>query len=57
MTKLIARLIRDTDGQDLIEYALLATLIALGCITTMTALGASISARFTGVANSLTAAS
>lgn len=57
MKKLIARLVRDTDGQDLIEYALLATLIALGCITTMTALGASISARFTGVANSLTAAS
>jgi pilus assembly protein Flp/PilA len=57
MKKLIARVVRDTDGQDLIEYALLATLIALGCITTMTALGTSISARFTDLGTSITAAS
>jgi len=29
MEKLVARFVREEDGQDLIEYALLATLIAL----------------------------
>jgi pilus assembly protein Flp/PilA len=29
MTNLIARFVREEEGQDLIEYALLATLIAL----------------------------
>jgi pilus assembly protein Flp/PilA len=57
MRNAIAAFVRDTQGQDLIEYALLATLIALGCITTMTFLGTSISARFTDLGTSITAAS
>ena len=31
MKNLFARFVREENGQDLIEYALLAALIALGC--------------------------
>ena len=32
MRRLIARLLKDTDGQDLIEYALLCGLMSVVCI-------------------------
>ncbi len=52
--KTVARcLLNDTDGQDLIEYALLAALLSLAAIVGMTALGSSIDAKFTAISTSL----
>jgi pilus assembly protein Flp/PilA len=36
MMKLMSRFVSETEGQDLIEYALLAAIIALGVIAAMT---------------------
>jgi pilus assembly protein Flp/PilA len=46
----------DESGQDLIEYALVAAIIALGAVAAMTALATSISAAFTAVGTKLTGA-
>lgn len=53
MLTLIKKLCRDESGQDLIEYALVAALIALGAITAMSTLATSISNEFTKVGNAL----
>jgi pilus assembly protein Flp/PilA len=47
-------LIDDESGQDLIEYALVAGLIALGAIGAMTGLSGKIGNAFNTVGNSLT---
>ena len=47
----------DESGQDLIEYALAASLIALGAVATMTSLGTQINTVFTSVTTALTNAS
>lgn len=39
MWKVIARLAAEDEGQDLIEYALLAGLIALVCVASITKIG------------------
>jgi len=39
MTPLCARLLRDDDGQDLIEYALLAALISIVAVLVIMGLG------------------
>lgn len=39
MFRVVARLVREEQGQDLIEYALLAGLIVLICVATLTAMG------------------
>jgi len=57
MKKVVLELLRDTDGQDLIEYALLAALIALAAITAMTALGGAINTKFGAISTSLGSAS
>jgi pilus assembly protein Flp/PilA len=46
--------ISDESGQDLIEYALVAAIIALGATAAMTTLAKSITAAFTKVGTSLT---
>ncbi len=46
----------DESGQDLIEYALVASLIALGAITTMTGLSTAINNVFSTITVRLTAA-
>ena len=46
MKKLLARFVRETEGQDLIEYAPLAALIGLATTAAMTALSTSISTEF-----------
>ncbi len=55
MKKLFVRFVQETEGQDLIEYALLAAIIALGVTTAMqgvrTALQAQFNAISTGVAS------
>ena len=57
MKNCVLRLLNDTEGQDLIEYALLAALIALAAITAMQNLGTSINNKFGNVSSSLTGAS
>ena len=47
-------LIDDESGQDLIEYALVAGLIALGAIAAMTGLSGKIGNAFNTVGNNLT---
>jgi pilus assembly protein Flp/PilA len=57
MKNLIRRLVRDTEGQDLVEYALLAGLIGLATSVSMTALSGSISTEFGKIGTTITTAS
>jgi len=57
MKNLVLRFINDTEGQDLIEYALLAALVALGAVAGMTALAGGINSKFSAVSTSLSNAS
>jgi pilus assembly protein Flp/PilA len=54
--KLFLSLLQDESGQDLIEYALVAGLIGLAAVATMTTLGTKISDAFTAVGSQLTSA-
>ena len=49
-----ARWLRDEEGQDLIEYALLAALIALAAVVAMQATGTSVNGVFNSIAGQLT---
>ncbi len=49
MKTLLGRLVREEEAQDLIEYALLAALIALAAIVVLGPLGTAIAAKFTGI--------
>jgi pilus assembly protein Flp/PilA len=51
------RLWKDEEGQDLVEYALLVVLIALGAIAAMKGLSSAISDAFSNATKNLTAAS
>ena len=53
MKNFIVSFVRDEQGQDLIEYALLAGLIAVICIASVTLAGSKVSSLFSKVANSL----
>jgi len=53
MLKAIRNLKHDESGQDLIEYALIAALLALAAVATMTTLGGKIQNVFTGIDNKL----
>ena len=46
MLKTLSRFLSEDQGQDLIEYALLAGLIALVCVATITSAGSKVSALF-----------
>ena len=48
--------LRDESGQDLIEYALVAAIIALGATAAMTTLAGSITSAFGTVGSKLTSA-
>ncbi len=50
---LLQRLIEDESGQDLIEYGLIASLIALACVTLMSSVGKSIANVYTNINNDL----
>jgi pilus assembly protein Flp/PilA len=54
MKQLLKNLIAEESGQDLIEYALVAALVALGSIASMTSLAGAIGNSFNSVATSLT---
>jgi pilus assembly protein Flp/PilA len=53
MKNLVARFIRDEEGQDLIEYSLLAALIAVACIAAMQALATDINEIFASIGAAL----
>jgi pilus assembly protein Flp/PilA len=53
----VKSLVRNEEGQDLLEYALLVALIALVAIAAVTAAGTSVSTIFDAIATKLTAAS
>jgi len=50
----LTNLHQDESGQDLVEYALIAALIAVACIATMGTLATAINNEFTNVGNKLT---
>jgi pilus assembly protein Flp/PilA len=52
-SRLLTSLLNDESGQDLIEYALIAALIAVAAITAMKGLGNKISNDFNTIGNSL----
>jgi pilus assembly protein Flp/PilA len=54
MKTLFTRLVRDEEGQDLIEYALLAAFIALAAVAAMQLVGGGINTLFTKVNTDLT---
>jgi len=53
MLNAIRNLKQDESGQDLIEYALIAALLALAAVATMTSLGNKIQSVFTGIDSKL----
>ncbi|MEQ1868455.1 MAG: Flp family type IVb pilin [Vicinamibacterales bacterium] len=53
MKKFFARFIQETEGQDLIEYALLAAIIALGVTTAMSGVKTALSGQFTAISTSV----
>jgi pilus assembly protein Flp/PilA len=56
MKNLFNRIVREEQGQDLIEYALLAGLISLASVLAITTLGTAIQSKFTAVGSAVTAA-
>ena len=54
--QVLSNLLNDESGQDLIEYALLAAIVALGAVAAMGPLATSINAAFNAVSTKLTAA-
>jgi pilus assembly protein Flp/PilA len=52
---IIKQFVRDDQGADLIEYALLVGLIALAAVTTLTAVSTSITGLFTRISDQLNA--
>ena len=52
----LLNLLRDESGQDLIEYALVAALIALGAIAAMQSVASGINTAFSAVGSSLSSA-
>lgn len=57
MKKLFVRFVQDTQGQDLIEYGLLAATIALGVTAGMLAVKNALNTEFTNIGNSITSGS
>ena len=49
-------LLKDTSGQDLLEYALLVALIALVCVAVITSTGSGVKTIFQNISSALTTA-
>ena len=56
MRELLKSLEQDESGQDLIEYALVAALIALGAVISMKSVSTSIGSAFASIGTQLTGA-
>lgn len=54
MKRLFQALIRDDSGQDMIEYALVSTLIAISLLAVIRSYNVNIKGAFNGLGNSLT---
>jgi pilus assembly protein Flp/PilA len=54
--QLVSNLISDESGQDLIEYALVASLVALAAVAGMKTLASQINSSFTSISTSLSTA-
>lgn len=54
MINMLKNLHKEESGQDLIEYALIAALIAVACIASMNTLAGKIQTEFTNIGNKLT---
>jgi pilus assembly protein Flp/PilA len=57
MKNLIARFVREEEGQDLVEYALLIAFVSLAAIAGMSALGAGINNKYSSISATLMNAS
>lgn len=57
MKRLIVRLVRDDQGQDLIEYVLIGSFVSIGALAGATALGTNLNGWYTSVAGWVTTAS
>ena len=57
MKNLIARLVREDEGQDLIEYAFLAVFIALVVTAGLTLVGTAVNNKMSTIANSVSTGS
>ena len=53
MKNLIQRFIREEDGQDIIEYALLAAFISICAVAIITVIGPSVSYRYDQVSSAV----
>jgi pilus assembly protein Flp/PilA len=53
MKSMLTRFVREDEGQDLVEYALLITFIALACIVGMQNLGTAINNKYNAISTSL----
>ena len=51
--KKLLQFVREDEGQDLVEYALLITFIALACIVGMQQLGTAINQKYQSISTSL----
>lgn len=56
MKDLLRRFATDTEGQDLIEYALLAGFIALAAVLAITAIGKALNTLYQNIGTQVTAA-
>ena len=56
LVNFVKSFVRNDEGQDLLEYALLVALIALVAIAAVTAAGGSVNKIFTAIAGALSAA-
>jgi len=57
MAQWVSRFVRDEEGQDLVEYAMLLAFIALIAIAGVKTLGSTVNTFFSNVATALTAGS
>jgi pilus assembly protein Flp/PilA len=57
LKQMVVRLVRDEEGQDLIEYALLATFVALVAIAGATLLGTALNGWFGNISSRVDSAS
>jgi pilus assembly protein Flp/PilA len=57
MRTLVNRLVRDDQGQDLIEYAILIGLITVGVVAIVASIGSWVQGQFTDLQTDLTSAS
>jgi pilus assembly protein Flp/PilA len=56
LTKYVNTFVRDEEGQDLIEYALLVALISLVCVVALTGAGEQVNLIFESIQEKLTTA-